>query len=364
MESRERSKRRKRKAESIRGEEDFITVYGHHIMVYLICNYKDEIEQEKIKDVAKKKKNKKINNNNNNSLVHVLDEDDRGPPMPDQMARKIKEMMDMNDGKEDDNNNESFMKRRMVWLGQKKIEVTDTSTHHNRLFFPKGTTEKLTAFCSDEENRAIRVTENSKNKKDDDQGTEAGDAPGQGLYVQVVDGEGGVWEKAMLLKWWQSVKKTVFTREWNSYVKERRLKPEVLSLQLWCFRDAQNKLCFAVNVVPTATTPPNVASGNKDQSNADVANGSDNNGCDQTNNVSGASDQTNNLNGEEGGTPVLPLVFGTLIRRSLTGRGKTIGYAPLNKDGPVFDGRNGQPYSKSLPPNSYNRDCEKIYKCR
>ncbi|KAK9145462.1 hypothetical protein Sjap_005365 [Stephania japonica] len=232
-------------------------------MVYLICNYKDEIEQEKIKDVAKKKKKKKINNNNNNnnSLVHVLDEDARGPPMPDQMAQKIKEMMNMNDDG-DNNNNESFMKR-MVWLGQKKIEVTDTNTHHNRLFFPNNTNDKLMVFCSDDENLAIRVTENSKNNTDDD-------APGRGLYLK-------------------SVNKTVFTREWNLYVEERRLKPEVLSLQLWCFRDAQNKLCFAVNAVPTATTLPSVASGNKDQSNADVANGSDNNGCEQTNNVSGAS---------------------------------------------------------------------------
>ncbi|KAK9111565.1 hypothetical protein Scep_019084 [Stephania cephalantha] len=233
-----------------KADVDFITNHDYHILLYLKDQFKDELEQLKI-EVAKKKK-KNDTNNNNNGHVNVF-EDYRGPPMPDLMVRKIKEMMNKNDGDDNNNNNsnnndDSFMKM-IVWLGQKKIEVTDTNTHHNRLFFPKGSDDKLTAFCSDDENRAVRVTENSKNKKDDDK--EAGDAPGRGLFVRVVDGDGDVWRKALLLKCWQSVNKIVFTREWNAYVKERGLKPEVLSLQLWCFRDAQNKLCFAVNAVPT-----------------------------------------------------------------------------------------------------------------
>ncbi|KAK9145460.1 hypothetical protein Sjap_005363 [Stephania japonica] len=255
---------------SKRKADDFITYHDYHLLHYLKDQYKDKlIEQLKIEEAANnnkkkknnttnsnKSKNKKKNNSNNGRHVNVLD-DDRGPPMPDPMVRKIKEMMNMNDDGDNNNNNESFM-RRMVWLGQKKIEVTDTNTHHNRLFFPKGTTDKLTAFCSNEENQAVWVKKNSKNKKVDDQGAEARDSPGQGLYVRVVDGEGNVWKNGMLLKWWQSVNKTVFTREWNLYVEERRLKPEVFSLQLWCFRDAQNKLCFSVNAVPT-TTPANVS---------------------------------------------------------------------------------------------------------
>ncbi|KAK9121929.1 hypothetical protein Syun_019546 [Stephania yunnanensis] len=240
-----------------KADHDFITNRDFQILLYSTHRFEDELKQLK----KKKKKNNTTttnnNNNNNNGHVNVF-EDNRGPPMPDLMVRKMKEMMNMNDDNDDDNNNnnnnESFMKR-IVWLGQKKIEVTDTNAHHNRLFFPKGSDDKLTAFCSDEENRAIRVsTENTKNNKYDDEGAAAaapGDAAGRGLYVRMVDGEGDVWREAMLLKWWQSVNKIVFTREWNAYVADRKLKPGVLSLQLWCFRDAQNKLCFAVNAVPT-----------------------------------------------------------------------------------------------------------------
>ncbi|KAK9134966.1 hypothetical protein Syun_014296 [Stephania yunnanensis] len=227
-----------------KADVDFITNHDYHILLNWEDQFKEKLEQLKIEVAKKKKKNTTTNNNNNNGHVNVF-EDYRGPPMPDLMVRKIKEMMNNNNN----NNDDSFMKM-IVWLGQKKIEVTDTNTHHNRLFFPKGSDDKLTAFCSDEENRAVRVTEKSKNKKDDDD-KEAGDAAGRGLFVRVVDGDGDVWRKALLLKWWQSVNKIVFTREWNAYVKERGLKPEVLSLQLWCFRDAQNKLCFAVNAVPT-----------------------------------------------------------------------------------------------------------------
>ncbi|KAK9094109.1 hypothetical protein Scep_025578 [Stephania cephalantha] len=244
-----------------KADHDFITNRAYQILLYWTHRFEDELTQlkKKKKNNTNNNSNNNNNNNDNNNNVHVnVFEDNRGPPMPDLMVRKIKEMMNMNDDNDDDddnnNNNESFMKR-IVWLGQKKIEVTDTNTHHNRLFFPKGSDDKLTAFCSDEENRAMRVTENTKNNKYDDEGAAARDAPGRGLYVRMVDGEGDVWREAMLLKWWGSVNKIVFTREWNAYVADRELKPGVSSLQLWCFRDAQNKLCFAVNAVPT--TPAN-----------------------------------------------------------------------------------------------------------
>ena len=70
-------------------------------------------------------------------------------------------------------------------------------------------------------------------------------AEGKGLEVVVVDPRGRVYE--MKLTKWKSMN-VLNSAGWRKFVEDNGLKAKVYCAQVWTFRSASAKLCFAFDV--------------------------------------------------------------------------------------------------------------------
>ncbi|KAL8555268.1 hypothetical protein ACS0TY_003177 [Phlomoides rotata] len=110
-----------------------------------------------------------------------------------------------------------------VFLYQKKLEHSDTTKTHNRLFVNKR--ERLEKFLNEEESRIVNDTTKGLEK------------------IVCVDARGNLYHLG--LKIWPSLSQMVINSEWFKLVKENNVEHGDW-IQIWGYRD-MGRLCFAIN---------------------------------------------------------------------------------------------------------------------
>ncbi|KAK9094019.1 hypothetical protein Scep_025488 [Stephania cephalantha] len=212
-------------------------------------------ERERInnENEEQKKNIEKVNNNNNaitfknnKIVIKIINNNNTLPIKNKKIAKKIVKKKRKREDPEVVG--EAVMPERMreeieglmgagmkppTWVVNKRITASDVRADLSRLFIPSECEWKLEGLLSAEEMRKARV-QGKKNSE-------------EVLVVKMVDGNGGVSD--LDFKYWTSLNKYVFTKQWTQFVDKFQVK-EGWIVEIWCFRDKHSLLCFGINVHP------------------------------------------------------------------------------------------------------------------